>query len=66
MEVEEELVGDAAVGRETRAETQRRKQLVRVVILNDVAHGANGLFEGTYRGNNFLSRDYATLRPIVC
>ena len=45
MEVEEELVGDAAVGREARAETQRRKQLVGVVILNDVADGANSLFD---------------------
>ena len=53
MEVEEELVGDAAVGREARAETQRRKQLVGVVILNDVADGANSLFEGTFRWNSF-------------
>ena len=43
MKVEEEIVRDAAVGRQARAESQSGKQLIRVVVLNYVAHRANGL-----------------------
>ena len=43
MKVEEEVVRDAAVGRQARAESQSGKQLIRVVVLNYVAHRANSL-----------------------
>ena len=41
VKVEEKLVRDSAVGRETSAKTERRKQLVGVVIGDDFSNGAD-------------------------
>merc|ERR1719193_686406 len=41
-EVQEELMADVAVGRETSSESESRKHLVRVVVLDDLPHRVDG------------------------